>query len=240
MTGSPESVVPGKSITYTIVIANKGADKATDVTLTNALPGYMSYVPDKTRPQGICTQKENNEIICKTGDLAPSAEAVITIVATVAADGFEPNTVTVVSDIFDPNMDNNTASQKIVINYVMYSLNISITGSGTVTAGEVQCTEHCGGKFRADTVVPLVARPAVVGWAFDHWTGDLTGFINPGTIVMTADKTVNAVFSADVDEDGIPDSRDNCLFVPNPDQADSNKNGAGDACEEEAKPGVKK
>jgi hypothetical protein len=35
----------------------------------------------------------------------------------------------------------------------------------------------------------------------------------------------------DSDGDGIPDDRDNCTSVPNPDQRDSNGNGIGDACE---------
>jgi len=35
----------------------------------------------------------------------------------------------------------------------------------------------------------------------------------------------------DVDGDGIPDSSDNCPLVYNPDQADSNHDGVGDACE---------
>jgi hypothetical protein len=36
---------------------------------------------------------------------------------------------------------------------------------------------------------------------------------------------------ADLDLDGIPDELDNCPNVPNPDQADANRNGIGDACE---------
>ncbi|HKF42879.1 MAG TPA: PA domain-containing protein [Thermoanaerobaculia bacterium] len=36
---------------------------------------------------------------------------------------------------------------------------------------------------------------------------------------------------ADLDNDGVPDGVDNCPNVPNPDQADSNRNGIGDACE---------
>ena len=36
---------------------------------------------------------------------------------------------------------------------------------------------------------------------------------------------------ADLDNDGVPDGVDNCPNVPNPDQADSNRNGVGDACE---------
>ncbi len=37
----------------------------------------------------------------------------------------------------------------------------------------------------------------------------------------------------DTDGDGIPDTLDNCVWTPNPDQADSNGNGFGDACDKE-------
>ena len=39
------------------------------------------------------------------------------------------------------------------------------------------------------------------------------------------------VADADSDADGIPDAADNCMAVPNPDQADSNLDGVGDACD---------
>jgi hypothetical protein len=47
---------------------------------------------------------------------------------------------------------------------------------------------------------------------------------------------VNALYwttgwSPDADGDGIPDLSDNCVSVPNPDQADSDHNGVGDTCE---------
>jgi MBG domain-containing protein len=38
-------------------------------------------------------------------------------------------------------------------------------------------------------------------------------------------------WSPDTDGDGISDMSDNCVNVPNPDQADSDRNGVGDACE---------
>jgi len=42
----------------------------------------------------------------------------------------------------------------------------------------------------------------------------------------------------DTDGDGIPDSVDNCPFVPNPDQRDTNNNGVGDACDPDPGAGI--
>ncbi|UCD76200.1 MAG: hypothetical protein JSV91_04615, partial [Phycisphaerales bacterium] len=39
---------------------------------------------------------------------------------------------------------------------------------------------------------------------------------------------------ADTDDDGVPDGEDNCPITFNPDQADENENGIGDACEDDS------
>jgi hypothetical protein len=43
---------------------------------------------------------------------------------------------------------------------------------------------------------------------------------------------------ADSDEDGVPDVRDNCTNIANPDQTDHNQNGRGDTCEDFDRDGV--
>lgn len=43
---------------------------------------------------------------------------------------------------------------------------------------------------------------------------------------------------ADIDEDGIPDLRDNCVNDSNPDQTDANSNGRGDICDDFDKDGL--
>jgi uncharacterized repeat protein (TIGR02543 family) len=69
-----------------------------------------------------------------------------------------------------------------------YTLTIHIEGSGTVTAYPNQTTYTYG------TIVQLHAIPHE-GWTFSHWTGDLSGSLNPTNITIDGNKTVTAHFS---------------------------------------------
>lgn len=57
--------------------------------------------------------------------------------------------------------------------------------------------------------------------------------------VTSANDRENPAFvMADTDGDGIPDSRDNCVSLSNPDQVDINGNGRGDVCDDFDKDGA--
>ncbi|MBI2100081.1 MAG: hypothetical protein HYT48_01940 [Candidatus Vogelbacteria bacterium] len=68
---------------------------------------------------------------------------------------------------------------------VQYQLTVVIQGQGTVSPN--------GGQFDQGTTVILTAT-AQTGWHFDHWSGALTGSVNPTSLQMTLNKTVTAVF----------------------------------------------
>jgi len=70
-------------------------------------------------------------------------------------------------------------------------LTINTTGSGSVTKDPDAALYYCSPD------VSLTAIPDS-GWVFDRWEDDLTGSMNPDTVTMSADRTVRAVFVADV------------------------------------------
>ncbi len=64
--------------------------------------------------------------------------------------------------------------------------NVEPSGGGSVTA------DH-DGPYEINDIVALTAVPNA-GWAFDGWSGDLTGSDNPTSITMDGDKSVTAHF----------------------------------------------
>jgi hypothetical protein len=76
-----------------------------------------------------------------------------------------------------------------------YNLIVSITGNGSVVPS--------GGIYSSGTVVQLTAT-ASNGWIFHHWSNDASGTVNPYSLTMDANKSVNAVFVQPVTITGQP------------------------------------
>jgi hypothetical protein len=93
-----------------------------------------------------------------------------------------------------------------------------------------------GAQLPGDVLVLLSsgaghARAVATGMASSRQTCAAWGTVDvtPGSEVPLA-LTLSAAPFYDSDGDGVPDPIDNCPAVPNPDQADSNGDGVGDAC----------
>jgi hypothetical protein len=68
-----------------------------------------------------------------------------------------------------------------------YSLTVTPVGSGSVNLNN-------SGPYYYGDAIQLAAVPNT-GWSFDHWSEDLTGSINPTTILIDGNKAVTATFA---------------------------------------------
>jgi len=82
--------------------------------------------------------------------------------------------------------ENTTVTARFTQN--QYTLTISVEGNGSVAKDPEQLTYTYG------TVVELNAT-ADLGWTFSHWSGDISGSVNPNTIFIDGNKSVTAIFT---------------------------------------------
>jgi len=85
-------------------------------------------------------------------------------------------------------MDTNKHISASFIETTTYTLDINISGHGTVKLSPE------GGVYNEGVVVTINPYPEN-GYRFDSWSGDLTGTENPATITMDGNKSVTVTFS---------------------------------------------
>jgi uncharacterized repeat protein (TIGR02543 family) len=69
-----------------------------------------------------------------------------------------------------------------------YTLNLAVSGSGTIVKVPDQATYTYG------QIVKLTAFPAA-SWIFIGWSGDISGYTNPTSIIIDGNKSITATFS---------------------------------------------
>ena len=112
-TASPDPVVVGNHLTYTITVANSGPDDASNVGVADTLPAGVHFV-SATPSQGTCTG--TSTVSCSLGTLANGLSATVTIVVTPTAPGTVVNTASTTGTERDPNEANNSATASTTVN----------------------------------------------------------------------------------------------------------------------------
>jgi uncharacterized repeat protein (TIGR01451 family) len=117
-TGTPNPVLAGNNITYTIVVTNSGPATSPNVTLTDTLPGnttVVSITPPSTPTGWTCPAAALGVQTCTNSSLAANTTSTFTLVLNVTA-GTAPKTAITnsvaisSSSTTDPNSANNSAS----------------------------------------------------------------------------------------------------------------------------------
>lgn len=130
-TDSVDPATPGNPLTYTLTVTNSnaaGASYAVNTALTDYLPEGVTYVL-ATPSQGTCDYEVDVHILnCDLGDIPNGAAVTVTVDTTVNADittSPMENAVTVISETFETNFDNNLAVQNTAI--VQSNLRLTMT-----------------------------------------------------------------------------------------------------------------
>ena len=113
---SPDPVLAGDELTYTLTVTNGGPSTAEDVSITDELPDDVTFVEGVDgNGATVCALLQPGEVVCELGDLGPGES--VTVYITVLVDASVPdgtvlvNTATVTSSTPDPNPANNTDTE---------------------------------------------------------------------------------------------------------------------------------
>jgi len=114
-TDSPDPVVQGNNLTYTITVSNLGVNDATSVVVTDNLPSASATdFVSATTSAGTC-QHTGNSVTCDLGQVSAGTNVVVTIVVKAKKSGTLSNTATVASPD-DTNAANNSATAATTVN----------------------------------------------------------------------------------------------------------------------------
>jgi uncharacterized repeat protein (TIGR01451 family) len=162
-TDSPDPVLVGGTLTYSLSAHNNGPSSAGGVTLTDTLPAGVTY-QSATPSQGSCSQA-SGIVTCNFGTVANGGTATATIAVTPQSAGTITNTASVVAAPVDPSSANNNSSVQTTVNPVS-DLALTKTGSpDPVLVGETltyNLTAHNNGPSGATGVTLTDTLPAGV------------------------------------------------------------------------------
>lgn len=134
---SPDPVVAGEELTYTIVVTNDGPSTATDVKVTDTLPAGTSFVSGVDgNGATVCALVQAATVVCDLGTMGPGTSK--TVYLTVFVDPSVPdgatltNTATVSSPTPDPNGANNTDQETTDVDT---SAELWLDKTGTLRSG---------------------------------------------------------------------------------------------------------
>ena len=166
---SPDPVLAGQNITYTIEVTNAGPQTAENVQVTDTLPAGTTLISTTG-----CAEDPNGVPTCTLGDIGSGMSKMYTIVASVdsSVTGALANFATVTSDTDDPIPGNNSANATTTVD-TEADLVIAMTDNpDPVIAGNqltYTITVTNGGPSDAQNVVVTDTLPA--GVTFDSTSG---------------------------------------------------------------------
>jgi uncharacterized repeat protein (TIGR01451 family) len=166
---APATSPEGSNLTFTIVVQNNGPADATNVTVTDTLPGGVQFV-SANFPQGSAPVVSGGTVTINLGTIAAHASVTGTVVVRPSQDegATLTNTASVSSDVVDLATGNNTQEATVTL-----SEGDALTVTpGTVTATEGQAFSGPVATFSdTNTSSPASDFSAMIDWGDGTTTG---------------------------------------------------------------------
>ena len=168
---SPDPVLVGSTLTYTITVDNLGPSTAVNVVVTDELPATVAFV-SATPSQGSCNPLVGNTLTCDLGSILNGGSATVSVDVTPSVVGIIVNTASAVADDPDPTPGNSSAETTTVSPAATTDLVVTKTddvdpvGVGeqvvyTVNVTNVSAVEATGVDLE-DTLPPFMALVSAV------------------------------------------------------------------------------
>ncbi|MGK0373842.1 MAG: hypothetical protein ACJA2E_000310, partial [Arenicella sp.] len=104
-------------------------------------------------------------------------------------------------------------------------------GSVVDDQSQINCGPQCYGQYPQSSSINLTAQP-FAGYQIRSWSVPACGSSPICTINLTNHLNVSIEFEEiDTDSDGVSDSNDNCIYIANLDQTNTDNDAQGDACD---------
>jgi uncharacterized repeat protein (TIGR01451 family) len=159
-TDSPDPIVQGNNLTYTIRVANTGANDASNVVVTDNLPTSQDVdFVSATSTAGTC-QKTGNTVICDLGTVLSGTTATVTVVVKAKKSGTLSNTASVASPN-DTNASNNSATAATTVTKPGKGNQKGKASCATPTIAGTLGDDVIAGTARADVIVTFTGNDQV-------------------------------------------------------------------------------
>jgi uncharacterized repeat protein (TIGR01451 family) len=186
----PTAAPPDGDVTYTIVLTNGGPSAAEGVTLTDTLPGTMTFVSLAQSGATLnCTTPAigaGGTITCTAVTYAAGATTTLTLTGHIpdqtAPGATFNNTASVTTDTADPNEENNVGVTSLTVSEV--DVSVLKTGPATGVAGQpltyTITVANSGPDTAFDVQLTDVLPPNTTLVSFQRLTGPLAACVTPG------------------------------------------------------------
>ncbi len=193
-TDSADPAEVGTSFFYTLTVTNDGPDEATEVRVTDRLPGTLELV-SAVPSQGTCGQV-CDAVICDLGALPNGASATITLEVIPWLSGTRINGATVFGDQIDPDLSNNEVLEGTEVTSAGSDLSLISIGR---SSGRLRLIDPSSGDelARLDLRLPGATIDEANGLAIHPTTGELWAllelFEQAGRELVTLDPSTGTV-----------------------------------------------